>query len=541
MRQLGMLAAVGATDKQTRLVMIANGIVVGAVAAAVGLTAASVAWVVTRPSLERLFGHEMPVLGAPPWVVVTGVALAVVTSTLAAWWPARSTTRVPVVVALSGRPPQPTSPHRSLLPAAVLLAGGVFAAGAGVNVKSGSANPFLLIGGALAVVGGVLLLAPLAIRGAATAARRAPLAVRLALRDLSRYQSRSAAALAAISLGLGIAVTTVVIASAAENTASEGNLAANQMLIRGRGDSLMPDQFAQTAGAVDSFAGEVKGTTVYGLDGVFHVNQMAAGKDGGDVLPPMSLARRINPRTSRFLTQLYVATPELLARAGLTDDASVDAYAVHAGQFRFEPLGRDAPIPRVGRYDAPEFASVPTALVTPAGMARYGFERLPVGWFLEADRPFTSAEVGAARDMAADAGLFVEVRDAQGGLFATRAIATAVGAFVALCLLALTIGLIRSEAGRDVQTLVAAGATSFTRRALTAATSGALALLGSILAIAGSYVALIAIYFDRPSDLSGVPFVELSTLLFGLPIVAAAAGWLVPGREPAVITRHVLD
>ena len=122
-----------------------------------------------------------------------------------------------------------------------------------------------------------------------------------------------------------------------------------------------------------------------------------------------------------------------------------------------------------------------------------------------------------------------------------RAIATGVGAFVALCILGLTIGLIRSEAGRDLQTLVAAGATSFTRRALTAATSGALALLGSMLAIAGSYIALIAIYLDKPGELAAVPIVELATLLFGLPLVAAAAGWLATGREPAVITRHALD
>ena len=61
------------------------------------------------------------------------------------------------------------------------------------------------------------------------------------------------------------------------------------------------------------------------------------------------------------------------------------------------------------------------------------------------------------------------------------------------------------------------------------------------MAVVGSYIALIAIYLDQPGDLAAVPFVELATLLFGLPVVAAASGWLVAGREPAVITRHVLD
>ena len=40
--------------------------------------------------------------------------------------------------------------------------------------------------------------------------------MRLALRDLARYQARSGAALAAITLALGIAATVVIIAAAEE-------------------------------------------------------------------------------------------------------------------------------------------------------------------------------------------------------------------------------------------------------------------------------------------------------------------------------------
>ena len=105
----------------------------------------------------------------------------------------------------------------------------------------------------------------------------------------------------------------------------------------------------------------------------------------------------------------------------------------------------------------------------------------------------------------------------------------------------MTIGLIRSEAGRGMQTLVAAGATSFTRRTLTASTSASLALLGSVLGIGGAYLGLSAIYLDNISDLSHPPLPELATLLFGLPLIAAAAGWLLSGREPAVIVRHAVD
>ena len=65
--------------------------------------------------------------------------------------------------------------------------------------------------------------------------------------------------------------------------------------------------------------------------------------------------------------------------------------------------------------------------------------------------------------MAANAGLTVESRDHQSGLATIRAGATAAGILLALCILAMTVGLIRSESGRDLRTLTAAGATSMTR------------------------------------------------------------------------------
>ena len=55
---------------------------------------------------------------------------------------------------------------------------------------------------------------------------RLPFAPRLALRDLARYQARAAAAIAAITLGLGASVTIVVLAQANQYRADEGNLSA---------------------------------------------------------------------------------------------------------------------------------------------------------------------------------------------------------------------------------------------------------------------------------------------------------------------------
>ena len=75
----------------------------------------------------------------------------------------------------------------------------------------------------------------------------------------------------------------------------------------------------------------------------------------------------------------------------------------------------------------------------------------------------------------------VEARDHQSELAAISSGATAAGLLLALGVLAMTVGLIRSEAVGDLRTLTASGATGATRRTLTAATGGALALLGALL------------------------------------------------------------
>jgi putative ABC transport system permease protein len=59
-----------------------------------------------------------------------------------------------------------------------------------------------------------------------------------------------------------------------------------------------------------------------------------------------------------------------------------------------------------------------------------------------------------------------------------RDYATLVGILLALSVLGMTVGLIRSETSGDLRTLTAAGASGNTRRMLTGTTAGALGLLG---------------------------------------------------------------
>src|SRR5216683_3352280 len=224
--QHGMLAAVGATRKQLRMVMVAGGAVVGVIAAVAGTIVGLAAWIAAAPGLDTFAGHRIDRLNIPWGLVALGMLLAVVTATAAAWWPARAAARLPVTLALSARPPRPRPAHRPAILAALAIVAGVVFLG-----LANQTRPPLIIAGALAMTLGILLISPLAIRVLAALGRRAPVAVRLALRDLARHQARSAAALAAISLALGITAAIIISSASDKSAANAGNLSDTQILV----------------------------------------------------------------------------------------------------------------------------------------------------------------------------------------------------------------------------------------------------------------------------------------------------------------------
>ena len=211
LRQLGMLAAIGATEKHLRLVLLWNGAIVGAVGALIGTVAGLALWFTVAPTLEPALDYRLDRVSLPWALFAMTAVVAVLAATAAAWWPGRAVARVPVTRALSARPPGPKPVRHSAIVAVVLIAAGIASL-----VLSDRSTPLLIVAGILATILGMLLLGPLAIRLAARGGGHAPIAVRLALRDLARYQARSGAALAAITLALGIAASVVIIAAAEE-------------------------------------------------------------------------------------------------------------------------------------------------------------------------------------------------------------------------------------------------------------------------------------------------------------------------------------
>lgn len=562
LRQVGVLGAVGATPKHIRFVLMANGAIVGALAALCGTLGGVALWFVSAPAFESAVGHRAGRLSLP-WVLIALTAgLSILAAVAAAWWPGRSIARLPIMLALSGRPPKPRPARHAAIAATLLIAAGI-----GCLALSGRDRAPLIVVGIVATIAGSLLLGPLAISIFGRIAGRVPIAPRLALRDLVRYQARSGSALAAVTLALGIAASVVVIAAAeqAKQTARPANLSDRQLRVylgpagaRAETPAAAVDKVGTLEASVRKLAAQLHEATVVPLARAMEPGAPPLVADGKTMLGAADVATQHGPHSYRFAAQLLVATPAVLRYIGVdpgtidrrTDflvDTSMPRRPYMIPSLVSRQVYHVTRVQRIAthgrRFGDPigDSTTQTPLFITVDGLRRLGWKQIPAGWMLQAARSLTSDQVAEARRLAAGAGLTLEARRGKTSFATTMALATAAGTLLALAILAMTVGLIRSEAARDLRTLTATGATSRVRRALTATTAGALALLGAILGIAGAYIVLLAIYADDVGYLSHVPVLYLGLVLFGVPLLAMGVSWLVAGREPPAIARTVIE
>jgi putative ABC transport system permease protein len=580
LRALGMLGSLGATDRHVRLVMLANGAAVGASAAVLGTVIGLAAWLAFVPTLQSISGHRVDRFALPWWAIAASMVLTFVTAVVAAWWPARAVSRISVVAALSGRPPRPQPARRFAALGGVVLATGIVLLAFADQRRAG-----FIITGTVAAAVGLLFLAPLAIQALAAAGRRSTISARLALRDLARYQARSGAALGAVTLAIGIAATIAISASAAQTPSAAANVATNQLVLYlsavGAGNQVPPLSAAQqqtVTSDVNQLAATIHANAVLPLDQAYDPQTAVQPSEPGPGSKVL-LAGYVTPSLAKVITTprgeevtslitLYVATPAVLDHYGIKAsqiDPTSDVIASRSdlgGLQIFAPIGRSGPpggtapdksagLPKPSTgiehpkiqtlKQLPAYGSDPSTLITSHGMQTLGLQPIPAAWLIQTSNPLTTAQIANAQKAAAGAGLYVETRKDQKSLAPLRNWSTTAGVLVALGVLAMTVGLIRSETANDLRTLAATGASSTTRRTLTGATAGALALLGAVLGTAGAYAALLAWHRSDLSPLGRIPVVNLVVILVGLPVIATVAGWLLAGREPPAIARRPLE
>jgi putative ABC transport system permease protein len=160
------------------------------------------------------------------------------------------------------------------------------------------------------------------------------------------------------------------------------------------------------------------------------------------------------------------------------------------------------------------------------------------GWLVEAAGPLTDAELEQSREAATRTGLFLESCRAPEATATRPTVATAIGLLTGLGILAMTVGLLRSEAAGDLRTLTATGG----HRAGCAGRSPP-PPQPHWRSSGRCWARLAPTRRSSPptahlAPLGQVPVVHLAFIPVGLPVAAAVAGWVLAGREPPALTRQ---
>ena len=251
---------------------------------------------------------------ALPWtVIVVAMVLAVVATFLAAGHPARAITRVPVVSG-PGRTPSAAATDPPLVRSRRDRARHRVLHASPLRAPTGSSGVIWLIPGFIALIAGIILMSPFFLALLARVGRKAPIAIRLALRDLSRYRARSGSALSAISVGVLIAVVICAVAIARYSNVYDyvgPNLASNELAVWSpngqNGNNPDPGRSDDAQNLESQEAG------------VHSIASAVGAKDVVELDNPAPSVGLQSPSASgrQWDGQIYVATPALLRAYGI--------------------------------------------------------------------------------------------------------------------------------------------------------------------------------------------------------------------------------
>lgn len=210
-RELALVAANGGSPAQVRRIILADGLLLGAIAAVAGTALAVAAAFALRGVLEehvalaRAAGYRvfpLALLGIDAAAIAAGVGAALV--------PAFAAARTDVVAALAGRRGHTGHGRRWLV-------AGLCAIGAGAAVVflgSAAGTSTVVVAGLVLAEVGLVACTPTLVGLLARLGRRLPLAPRIAVRDLARNRSSTAPAISAVMAAvLGAVAVGVCLAS----------------------------------------------------------------------------------------------------------------------------------------------------------------------------------------------------------------------------------------------------------------------------------------------------------------------------------------
>jgi len=559
LRALGLLAAAGAGGRQLGVVVVLQAATLGLAGALAGIPAGLL---LARALLPRLaqaihlpmyeFYGAVPPLLVVPARLLLAAGLGLLTAVVAALVPAVRAARLPVTAALAAQ--QPAARHRRWLTIVgiVLVLVGLGLVVLQIWLVGSPWQPWVGVASVVAVLVGFAALSRALVALVGRTARWLPATGRLAVRDLARHPTRSAAAVAAVTAGLALPM--LLGTQAAQSAASERAYAPREL----RADQVLADSPAATGEVIKLLPGARQAPFTTAKD-----------TGGGEVTVHGPV---IDHEYSGVANQNpAIGDQELLvAMGGQQAAAAFAGGAVVAFGTNLVPDGQvtlaitDPPRPaRRIRVPAVEVITgaymgqtLPSFVISRQTAQRLGLPGLttPPRYLIRAARPLSDAHRDQLRALQTrspaisitwaepDPHLPFQEQGMRSILLALLAVAgmIALGSVAAACALAL------SEARPDLTTLGQLGATPAMTRRLMAAQAWLLATLGALLAAAISLgpavVQTVASSQVRPRlaiplgpSAFAVPWTVLAVVTVGIPALATAAASLL-GRSPAPLT-----
>jgi putative ABC transport system permease protein len=556
LRALGLLAAVGAGGRQLGTVVLLQAAALGLGGALAGIPAGLLVARVLLPRLTQAaglhFADPVPSLQVVSGRLLLAAGLGLLAAVVAALMPAVRAARQPVTATLAAQQPPARRPRWLPIVGSVLVLVGLGLVVLAVWLAGSPWQPWVAAASVLAVLVGFAAMSRALVALVGRSARWLPATGRLAVRDLARHPTRSAAAVAAVTAGL--AVPMLLGTQAAQSVASQRAYFPREL----RPDQVLVYAPAPAAAVTQSLPGARQAPFTTAKD--------AGGKEV-TVHGPV-IDREYSGSVSRGLA---IGDQELLvAMGGEPAAAAFAGGAVVAFGTNLVPDGQvtltitDIPRPArhltvpavevtTGSYMGQELPSFVISRQTAQHLGLPGLTEPPV-YLVRAARPLSDAQRDQLRTLQTR---FPKVsitwaepdpywqsldQDFRPIVLALLVVAgvIALGSVAAACALALT------EARPDLTTLGQLGATPAMTRRLMMAQAWLLATLGGLLAVAialgpaavrtlASWQVRPRLAIPVPPSLLVVPWTLAAVVAVGIPALAAAAASLL-GRSPAPLT-----
>jgi putative ABC transport system permease protein len=552
---LGQLAANGAPPRTLRRTLFLQGTWTGIVGSVAGLGLAAVALTALAPHLERVLGHDVGSYQVRASDLVPIVLLGVATATIAALVPARTSTRIPVLAALSGRRPLARVPRWLPVAGALVIGGGLALLALAVvgsnNVQGNEGQVWVLtaVVGGVAVLLGACAVAPAYVSVLEPIATRLRGSSRLATRSLARQRTRTAAVVSAVAAttALAVAVSSLVLSARTHDDRQPLSMRATDVQLT----SYAPPPAAPPVSVVDAIVKALPGSHPYRVR-TMTSPQSAGGTiveppgnvNGGVAFVGTGMPVGIANTDLRTLLQL---SPEDQAR--LDRDGAL-AFGVGKGRADFAVDGVLPHSVRLASADRYELGSLPRVIMTAAFAERHGYT-VPADDMVvvRAPHPLTTEQRNLVLDILDEAQGGANPRDSFTGDFyqpnrqvdplLIDEILVGVALALVLFVVAVNLALSAAETREERDVLAVVGASPATTRRTNGYKAALVTLLGTALAVPVGFLPVVVfVTTHHHHELPLVfPWRLVAALVVAVPLVAGLV--TTAGSTIAVWVRPV--